>query len=79
MILNTWYQEEVNGCVVGPYMLTGTLRYDGRQQGEAFYCETETQLLDKAKSILSEIKRECGPAFDLIYTKDVWELRIHYA
>lgn len=79
MILNTWYEEEVNGCIVGPYMLTGTLRYDGRQQGKVLYCETESQLIAEADSMLSDIKRQCGPVFDLIYPQDKWELRIHSA
>ena len=79
MIINTWCTEEVNGIVIGSYMLIGTLRYEGRQQEKTFYGESESELLVKAKNLLRQIKTECGDAFAFIYPLDAWEMRIHYS
>jgi len=77
MIMNTWYEEEVNGYIVGKCVVTGTLRYEGRQQGNPLFSESDDQLLSDANALLADIKRQCGRAFELIYPKDAWELRIH--
>ena len=77
MILNTKYDEEVNGSVVGRYQLICSLRYDGRRQGSMIYAETEEEAKRVAEDRKSEILRECGAAARDIFPLDAWELRVH--
>lgn len=77
MILNTKYEEEVNGVVVGRYLLICSLRYDGRKQGSTIYAETEDEAKRVAEDRKAEILRECGVAARDIFPLDAWELRVH--
>jgi F0F1-type ATP synthase membrane subunit b/b' len=77
MILNTTYEEEVNGVIVGRYMITADLRYEGRKQGSTIYAETESEVMRIAQDRISEIKKECVNAFADIYPNDSWEVRIY--
>ena len=77
MILNTKYDEEVNGSVVGRYQLICSLRYDGRKQGSMIYAETEEEAKRVAEDRMSEILRKCGAAARDIFQLDAWELRVH--
>jgi hypothetical protein len=62
MILNTKYDEEVNGTVVGRYQLICSLRYDGRKQGSMIYADDEEEAKRVAEDRKAEIIRECGAA-----------------
>lgn len=78
MILNTKYDEEVNGVVVGRHQLICSLRYDGRKQGSMIYAETEDEAIRIAEDRKAEIIRACGEAVrDIFPLDDAWELRVH--
>jgi len=79
MILNTWYEEEVNGQVIGKYVYAGALYYDGRKQGNTLYAESEAALKDVAEANLRNLKMDCGAVFRDIFPHDTWELRIYDA
>jgi hypothetical protein len=77
MIMNTAFEEEVNGVIVGRFMMTADLRYEGRRQGAPIYAETEAQVMEIANERLAEIKSECGIVFRDIYPNQSWEVRIY--
>ena len=77
MILNTKYDEEVNGHVAGRYQFICSLRYDGRKQGSTIYAESEDEAKRIAEVRKAEIIKECGAAARDIYPLDAWELRVH--
>lgn len=77
MILNTIYEEEVSGVVVGRYLLICSLWYDGRKQASTIYAETEDEAKRVAEDMIAGIIRECGAAARDIYPLDAWELRVH--
>ena len=77
MILNTKYDDEVGGAVVGRYQIICSLRYAGRKQGSTFYAETEDEARRVAEDRKNEIILRCGVAAHDIFPLDSWELRIH--
>ena len=77
MVLNTKYEEDVIGTVVGRYQLICSLRYDGRKQGSMIYAEDEDEAKRVAEDRKAEIIRECGAAAGDIFPLDAWELRVH--
>jgi len=77
MILNTKYDEEVNGAVVGRYQLICSLRYGGKKQGSTIFAETEEEAKRVAEGRKADIIRECGAAAGDIFPLDAWELRVH--
>ena len=77
MKMNTEFDEDVSGLIVGRYMLIGSLHYEGRKQGGTIYAETEDALIAAANEYVRQQRHECGEAFQYIYPKDAWELRIH--
>lgn len=77
MILNTKYDEEVGGVVVGRYHLICSLRYNGRKQGSMIYAETEEEAKRIAEDRKDEIIRQCGSAARDIFPLDTWEMRVH--
>ncbi len=68
--------DDVSGQIVGRYMLTGVLTYDGRQQGSTIYAETDQQLMEMARAMKAEMLERCGQMAHEIYPADDWRLRI---
>ena len=79
MKMNTEFDEDVSGRIVGSYTLMGSLHYEGRKQGNTIYAWTEDALHTAANEYVRQQRQECGTAFRDIYPKDAWELRIHVA
>jgi len=79
MKMNTEFDEDVSGLIVGSYMLIGSLHYEGRKQGSTIYAGTEDALIAAANEYVQQQRHEYGKAFWHIYPKDAWELRIHVA
>lgn len=77
MIMNTAFEEDVCGQVIGAYMLIGSVHYEGRKQGRDLYAESEEDLKALAEQYIQAQRAECGPAFRAIFPRDAWELRIH--
>jgi hypothetical protein len=78
VILNTWYEEDVRGQVIGRYMFIGVLVYEGRKQGKTFYGETVEELRDAANTYIESLRLELGSLFrDEIYPDPgAWSLRV---
>ncbi len=77
MILNTEYDEDVNGVVVGRYKLICSLMYEGRKQGKTIYADDEVSAAQAASSMRDGIVRSCGQAALDIFPHDSWEVRIY--
>ena len=77
MKIYTAIDEDVNGQIVGSYIMVGSLHYEGRKQGGAVYADTEDAMTDAANQRIQQLRAECGAAFRDIYPKDAWELRIY--
>jgi hypothetical protein len=68
--------DDVNGVVVGRFMLHCTLCYDGRKQAQ-IRAETEDEARTMARAKKAELIAACGDAAYQIYPHDLWELRIY--
>jgi len=77
MKMNTEFDEDVSGLIVGSHTLIGSLHYEGQNQGSTIYAGTEDALIASANEYVRQRRHECGEAFRHIYPKDAWELRIH--
>ena len=73
------YEDEVRGVIVGGDHIIGRLHYDGRPQGQQFAGRSDAEVIEKGKSLLSEINKECGKAYQMIYPNaaTAWEIRIY--
>jgi hypothetical protein len=79
MIMDTQFDDDVSGTVIGRYLLTGVLRYACRDQGPRFRAETDDELRTLAAERLAALRRDYGPAFADIYPDpDGWRLKIYY-
>lgn len=74
--MTRWDFDEVDGIVIGGDYFTGQIYYDGRQQSQIFYADTEDELRNQANNIVSDLKRENCP-FGLYDDSSKWELRIY--
>lgn len=79
MKMNTEFDEDVSGRIVGSYTLIGSLHYEGRKQGGTMYAVSEDEIIDAALVYIQQQKAECGLAFSDIYPRAAWELRIYVA
>ena len=73
--MNTSFDDDVSGAVVGVDYLMCRLVYDGRTQQD-FLARTEDEALQMAKHWRTEKMAACGLAADDIYPDEKWELRI---
>lgn len=64
--------EDVNGDIVGAYYGQCWLTYDGRKQGQTFYCLTESEGEKQLLQKIEEIKNDCGDVFKDIYPDQKW-------
>lgn len=55
MKMNTEFDEDVSGQIVGSYTLMGSLHYEGRKQGNTIYAGTEDALHTAANENLHGI------------------------
>lgn len=76
MMLNTIYEEDVSGEVIGICMVVADLRYDGRKQGSTIYAATEDEAKQVAEDRKNNIISRCGEAALSIFPLDAWEIRI---
>lgn len=76
MIMNTRFEEHVNGQIIGSYTITGQLFCNGRKQGQTIYAESDEGMRVKAEEFISQKKAECGEVFNLIFPGE-WDLRIY--
>lgn len=75
MIMNTWYEEEANGAIIGSYNMMGQLYCNGRKQGQTIYAKSAEAMKDQANEFIAEKKAECGEVFNIIFPGK-WELKI---
>ena len=77
MILQTIFEDDVQGEIIGRYLLRGVLYYDGWPQGGSVYAETEQELFALCKQKRDERLAELGSVAKEIYPLDKWEVRIY--
>lgn len=73
--MNTSFDDEVSGTIVGGDYLMCRLVYDGRVQQD-FLARTEDEALQMAKHWRHKKVSDCGLVAEDIYPDEKWELRI---
>lgn len=70
-------EDDVNGQIIGGFVVVGFLTYEGRRQTQDFYADTEELLKVAANDRLAERREEIGETYSLIYpNKNGWSLKV---
>lgn len=70
------YTDDVRGEVIGLYLLQWALFYDGRQQGQTAYSESEEEALQEAARRRCALVKEFGGHPCMLYPDPrKWEVR----
>jgi len=59
--------DDVNGVIIGGDYGRAWVTYEGRKQGRVCYPQTEIEAWQMCDSVVENIKKEYGEAFDMIY------------
>lgn len=72
-----YFDDDVNGQIIGGNYGVAWLTYKGRRQGQTVHEETELAAIAKLEQQLEEKKVECGKAFAMIYPdKNGWRINL---
>ena len=77
VILQTIFEDDVQGEIIGRYLLRGVLYYSGRPQSGSVYADTEQELVDICAGMMQAKLDAFGAAAKEIYKDDKWEVRIY--
>jgi hypothetical protein len=71
--MNRFGLDIVSGVVIGDFLKSGGLFYEGRQQGQRFHADDDEGLRVIARKMKGDYVRS-SPS---VYPADAWELRIY--
>lgn len=64
--------ESVNGYIVGGDYGICWVTYEGRQQGPRMYPRNKLEALSLCENYITNVKKDCGEVFNLIYPNQAW-------
>ena len=72
----SFFDDDVNGQIIGGEYAQAWVTYDGRKQGPMCYPCTHAEADAMCKSVIERIKNDCGDVFKLVYPDEKWAF--HY-
>ena len=75
--MDTQFEEEVNGQVIGDYLSVSDLLYEGRKQGPRIYALNDDEVMQKAKDYIAYLKQDLGSSYRDIYPNEFrWTISV---